>query len=102
MRSWRRNPFWATLSLRLLPIGSNILLNLLAGVSGIAAPPFLAATLLGYVPQTIIFALLGGGVQVGHAAQVALAVILFAASLGGGLLLLRRTRRLAPGLADEG
>ena len=96
------HPFSATLSLRLLPIGSNILLNLLAGVSGIAAPPFLAATLLGYLPQTVIFALLGGGVQVGHAAQVAVAVILLAASLGGGLLLLRRTRRLAPAVAEEG
>jgi uncharacterized membrane protein YdjX (TVP38/TMEM64 family) len=90
------NPFWATLSLRLLPVGSNILLNLLAGVSGVAAAPFLAATLLGYLPQTIIFALLGGGVQVGHAAQVAVAIVLFVGSMAGGLLLLRRTRRVAP------
>jgi uncharacterized membrane protein YdjX (TVP38/TMEM64 family) len=95
------HPFTATLSIRLLPIGSNILLNLLAGVSGVAALPFLVATLLGYLPQTIIFALLGGGVQVGHTAQMGVAVLLFAASMAGGLLLLRRTRRLAPAVAED-
>ena len=89
------HPFGTTLSLRLLPIGSNLLLNLLAGVSAVATAPFLAATLLGYLPQTVIFALLGGGVQVAHATQVAVAAALFAASLAGGVLLLRRTRRLA-------
>ena len=82
--------FTATLTLRLLPVGSNILLNLLAGVSGVLAGRFLLASALGYIPQTAVFALLGGGVQVSAAAQVALAAALFAASIGLGLLLLRR------------
>jgi uncharacterized membrane protein YdjX (TVP38/TMEM64 family) len=90
------NPFGATLSLRLLPVGSNILLNLLAGVSGVAVLPFLAATLFGYVPQTVIFALLGGGVQVGRTVQVVVAIALFIISMAGGIVLLRRTRRVAP------
>ncbi len=81
--------FTATLTLRLLPFGSNIVLNLLAGVSGVAAGPFLAASVLGYIPQTAVFALLGGGVRVSEAVQVGLAVTLFAASAGLGVLLLR-------------
>lgn len=89
------HPFGSTLSLRLLPIGNNFILNLAAGVSAVAAAPFLAATLLGYLPQTVIFALLGGGVQVAHGMQVGIAVVLFALSLAGGLLLLRRTRAQA-------
>ena len=82
--------FTATLTLRLLPVGSNIVLNLLAGVSGVAAGPFLAASVLGYIPQTAVFALLGGGVRVSEAVQVGLAVALFATSTGLGVLLLRR------------
>ena len=82
--------FTATLTLRLLPVGSNLVLNLLAGVSGVAFGPFLLASVLGFVPQTAVFALLGGGVRVSQAVQVGLAAVLFAASMGLGVLLLRR------------
>ncbi len=95
------HPFSATLSLRLLPVGSNILLNLLAGVSAIGLAPFLAATLLGYLPQTIVFTLLGTGVQVARGTQIALAVALFALSLGFGLALLGRLRRAPAELPAE-
>lgn len=88
-------PFTATLTLRLLPVGSNVLLNLLAGVSGVAAAPFFAGSALGYLPQTVIFALLGAGVRVGHGAQVAIAVALFALSLVLGTLLMRSRRRVS-------
>ena len=87
-----RQPFTATLTMRLLPVGSNLLLNLLAGASGVAAGPFFAASALGYVPQTVIFGLLGGGVRVGHGAQVAISAGLFAASLLLGAVLMRRSR----------
>jgi len=87
-----RHPFTATLTLRLLPMGSNLALNLLAGVSAIAAGPFLAASAIGFLPQTIVFGLLGAGVRVGEGAQLALAVGLFAASIALGLALLRRSR----------
>jgi uncharacterized membrane protein YdjX (TVP38/TMEM64 family) len=84
------NAFAATLTLRLLPVGNNLLLNLLAGVSSVAAGPFLVASALGYVPQTAVFALLGGGVRVSQGAQVAMAVALLALSIALGLLLARR------------
>lgn len=87
-----RHPFTATLTLRLLPVGSNVALSLLAGVSGVAAAPFLAGSALGYVPQTLVFVLLGGGVHVGREAQLAVAAALFAVASAAGLWLLRRTR----------
>ena len=90
----RANAFRATLTLRLLPLGSNIALNLLAGVSGVAAMPFVLASAVGYVPQTVVFALLGGGVRVTQGAQVGLAAGLMAVSIALGILLLRR--RLVP------
>ncbi len=85
-----RKPFSATLTLRLLPVGNNLLLNLLAGLSAVPAGPFLAATALGYLPQTIVFTLLGSGAQVGHAAQAAIAAVLFVASAVLAYALLRR------------
>ncbi len=87
-----RHPFSATLTLRLLPVGSNLMLNLLAGVSAVAAGPFLLASAVGYVPQTVVFALLGGGVRVGRAAQVMLAAALFVLAGLLGAWLLRRAR----------
>jgi uncharacterized membrane protein YdjX (TVP38/TMEM64 family) len=86
------HPFTATLTLRLLPVGSNVMLNLLAGASHLRAAPFFVATLLGFLPQTIVFALLGSGTQVGKGTQLLLGVALFAAASVGGLVLYRRTR----------
>ncbi len=83
-------PFAATLTLRLLPVGNNLLLNLLAGISGLRAWPFLAASLLGYVPQTAIFALTGSGTHVDHTLQLALAAALFILSAALGIGLLKR------------
>lgn len=88
----RQNPFSSALALRLLPVGNNLALNLLAGLSGIALWPFLAASALGYLPQTIIFALLGKGVRVDGTWQMVLAAGLLLVSVGLGLWLLRRQR----------
>jgi uncharacterized membrane protein YdjX (TVP38/TMEM64 family) len=84
------NAFSATLTMRLLPFGSNLAFNLLAGVSSVAALPFLLASVLGYVPQTVVFTLLGGGVRVSQGQQVGLAAVLMAASIGLGVVLMRR------------
>lgn len=92
-----RQPFTLTLVLRLLPVGSNIALNLLAGVSAVAAGPFLLASAVGYVPQTVVFTLLGTGVAVGEGTRVAVAIGLFAAATVLGLVLMRRTRALQTG-----
>ena len=89
-----RHPFGATLTLRLLPVGSNILLNLLAGVSAVAMGPFLLASAIGYVPQTAVFALLGGGVRVDRSLQIALAGGLFVLASLLGLWLMRRRSQL--------
>jgi uncharacterized membrane protein YdjX (TVP38/TMEM64 family) len=82
-------PFVATLTLRLLPVGNNLALNLLAGASGLRTWPFLAATLIGYLPQTAIFALAGSGIHLDHGTQLALGLILFAASATLGAMLLK-------------
>lgn len=93
-------PFGATLALRLLPVGSNIGTNLAAGLIALPVLPFLAASALGYLPQTVVFALLGKGIRVDGAWQLALAGVLLALSIGIGLWLLQR-HRAARALEEE-
>jgi uncharacterized membrane protein YdjX (TVP38/TMEM64 family) len=53
--------FTVVLLIRLCPVGNNFLTNYLAGVSAIPLGTFVAASFLGYLPQSLIFALLGSG-----------------------------------------
>jgi len=84
------SPFGATLALRLLPVGNNLALNLLAGLSGLRLLPFLAGSALGYLPQTLVFAMLGDGVAVDRTAQIVLGGGLFLVSVAIGIWMLRR------------
>jgi uncharacterized membrane protein YdjX (TVP38/TMEM64 family) len=85
-------PFMTTLTFRLLPVGSNILLNLVAGLSSVRALPFLAASLIGFIPQTVIFALLGRGSAPNHASVLAVGGVMFAVSAILGMYLFKRYR----------
>jgi uncharacterized membrane protein YdjX (TVP38/TMEM64 family) len=87
------NPFSMTLLIRLLPVGSNLVTNLVAGVSSVRALPFFAGSLLGYLPQSLVFALVGGGVQVDSTWRIALAVALFIVAGILGTQLYRRFRQ---------
>lgn len=91
-RTLARHPFTATLMLRLMPIGSNLLLNLAAGLTSIRMLPFLAASAIGFIPQTLVFALLGKGSAPDHSHLLLLGIATFLASALLGLLLLRRNR----------
>lgn len=87
------HPLVMTMLIRFLPVGSNLVTNLLAGVSSVRLLPFLGGSLIGYLPQTIIFVLLGSGVHVQPIWRSALAVILFLISALLGLYLYRRLRQ---------
>lgn len=87
------HPFTMTLLIRFLPIGSNLLTNLAAGVSRTPAAPFLLGSALGYIPQTAVFALVGSGIAVDPAWHIAASALLFAASGALGVHLYRRCRR---------
>ena len=89
----RENPFTMTLLIRLLPVGSNLLTNLVAGVSSVAMLPFLAGTALGHLPQTAVFTLVGSGINVETGLRTTLAAVLFLASALLGVFLYRRYRR---------
>lgn len=87
-----RNPFTTTVMIRFLPVGSNLLTNLAAGISAVPAGRFLAGSAVGFVPQTIVFVLLGSGIRVDPAPRIGLSVALFLASAVLGATLYRRAR----------
>lgn len=88
-----QHPFAMTLMIRLLPIGNNALTNLAAGVSSIRPLSFFSGTFLGYLPQTLVFALVGSGVHVAPAWKLGGAIALFVASGILGAYLYRRHRQ---------
>jgi uncharacterized membrane protein YdjX (TVP38/TMEM64 family) len=86
------HPFSMTLLIRLLPVGSNALTNLAAGMSSIPARIFFAATFIGYLPQSLVFALVGSGVHIAPGLKLGGAVALFLLSGALGAYLYRRNR----------
>ena len=89
-------PFSMTLTVRLLPFGNNALFNILAGLSGIPPLGFIAGSLVGYIPQNFIFALLGSGMRVDPFWRVLVSAVLFALALALGLALYRRHKTNLP------
>jgi uncharacterized membrane protein YdjX (TVP38/TMEM64 family) len=84
------NPFTMTLLIRFLPIGSNLVTNLAAGVSSVSGIAFITGSALGYIPQTSIFALLGSGVNVDDKIMLAVGVLGFILSGVLGVYLYRK------------
>ncbi len=87
-----RNPFTMTFIIRCLPVGNNVLTNLIAGVSSIPAVQFFAGSFIGYIPQHFIFALLGSGVHVSPVLRTVTSALLFVLSSVFGYMLYRRYR----------
>ncbi|NQV84979.1 MAG: TVP38/TMEM64 family protein [Rhodospirillales bacterium] len=87
-----QSPLVMTLLIRFLPLGSNLATNLAAGVSGVRAIPFFTGSLIGYLPQTIVFALVGSGISFDPAFRISLSAVLFALSGVLGVYLYRRYR----------
>ncbi len=96
-----QSPVTTTLLLRFLPFTNNLVTNLAAGVSTVKAGWFLLGSAVGYLPQTLLFAMLGSGVKVGRIWQVALSIALFAASLALAFFMLRKHRRLYKVVQNE-
>tara|TARA_R110001632_G_scaffold1501_2_gene6722 strand:- start:120612 stop:121331 length:720 start_codon:yes stop_codon:yes gene_type:complete len=73
-------PITKTVVIRLLPVGNNLLTNLLAGVTDVKARYFLIGSGIGYIPQMAVFALMGKGIVVLSIWKIVLSVALFCVS----------------------
>lgn len=97
----RRHPLSMALVIRLLPVGHNASTNLLAGVSSVPALPFFLGSALGYLPQNLVFALAGSGVDLDPQWRLSLAVLLFVISSLIGVALYRHHVRQLAGLSEH-
>lgn len=88
----QNHPFPMTVLVRLLPVGNNLLTNLVAGISSIRPLPFFAGSMVGYLPQALVFALVGSGVHLAPAWKLGLAIGLFIISGALGAYLYHRLR----------
>lgn len=87
-----RAPFTLAVLIRLFPSGNNLLFSLLAGVSRIPAAPFFLGSCLGYIPQNLVFALLGSGIHVDPLWRTGISAVLFVVTSLLGWWLYRRYR----------
>ncbi|MBC6402685.1 MAG: TVP38/TMEM64 family protein [Hyphomonadaceae bacterium] len=99
-RAIRRNGFMVSMGVRIVPAGPFVLVNTLAGVSGMGYLAFMGGTAVGVIPKIAIIALLGQGVLASNQGRVYMfGFLAIAVFLGSGIWLLKH--KLAP-VAREG
>ena len=97
----RQSPFAMGIAIRLLPAGNNALTTMLAGITTIPALPFILGSGLGYLPQNIIFTLLGSGIRIDPLWRIGVSVILFVIASFVGYAVYKRYAATAPTLDDD-
>lgn len=75
-----KDTFVKTLIIRFLPAGSNLITNWLAGAISAPKKPFLLGSLIGYIPQMLIFSLMGSGIKLNDTTQIQASIGLFVVS----------------------
>ncbi|PVZ69637.1 TVP38/TMEM64 family protein [Pelagibaculum spongiae] len=89
----KQQAFLKILTLRFLPVGTNMLTNLAAGTSNISAMTFFWASVVGFLPQAAIFVLTGNGIQLNSQSQLWLAGILFIISIILGRIIYKKHKQ---------
>jgi len=57
--------FLKAIVIRILPLGSNFITNIIAGVSKVSMPAYVGGSFVGFIPQMVIFSLAGSGIRLG-------------------------------------
>jgi len=101
----RSAPWRSSLAIRLFPVGHNMLTSVAAGVTSIPAAAFISGSAAGYLPQNLVFAIFGAGVNaqtdLGKALSIGLSVALLGASTWLGVSVYRAYKRKGAVPVDE-
>lgn len=73
----QRHPFKWVLNARLFPLSNMVVTSLLFGACKVPMGPYLAASALGFLPFTIVFALFGSSAAKGNISQMLWGLLLF-------------------------
>jgi uncharacterized membrane protein YdjX (TVP38/TMEM64 family) len=96
-RRFQENAFWWVLYGRLVPFANATVTSLLCGSCKVPFLPFLAGSLLGFIPLAVVFTIFGSGGVKGNFYQIGLGIVLIAA-----LVLFRRVfKRLRPSKSQK-
>lgn len=88
-----REAFWWVLYLRLFPLGNSTLQSLFFGSLGVPFHQYVAASAIGFIPLTVVFAMFGSGGVKGNFFQVWLGLGLIAVVVLVRLLMNRAAAR---------
>lgn len=86
-----KDTFYKALMIRVLPVGSNFITNILAGLSRAPRATYVSGSALGFIPQLYIFSLAGSGVRLKEADSLFISVALFLFALLVGTWLYKRS-----------
>lgn len=87
------HPTRKTIIIRLLPIGSNLITNIAAGLTSVKQTAFFSGSAIGYLPQTVVFALLGKGILIGSQWKIAVSILLLLVSSYMSITLYKKHKR---------
>jgi len=73
--------FLKAIVIRILPLGSNFLTNIIAGVSKVSMRAYVSGSFVGFIPQMIIFSLAGSGIRLGAQNELIASGMLFVIAL---------------------
>lgn len=73
--------FLKAIVIRILPLGSNFITNIIAGVSKVSMPAYVSGSFVGFIPQMVIFSLAGSGIRLGAQNELIASATLFVIAL---------------------
>jgi uncharacterized membrane protein YdjX (TVP38/TMEM64 family) len=73
--------FLKAIVIRILPLGSNFITNIIAGVSKVSMSAYVGGSFVGFIPQMIIFSLAGSGIRLGEKNELMASAMLFIIAL---------------------
>jgi len=73
--------FLKAIVIRILPLGSNFITNIIAGVSKVSMRAYVSGSFVGFIPQMIIFSLAGSGIRLGAQNELIASGMLFIIAL---------------------
>jgi uncharacterized membrane protein YdjX (TVP38/TMEM64 family) len=85
--------FLKAIIIRILPIGSNFLTNIIAGVSKVSLPAYVGGSFVGFIPQMVIFSLAGSGIRLGAKNELIASAVLFVIALLLTLYLVKKHKK---------
>ena len=84
--------FLKAIVIRILPLGSNFLTNIIAGVSKVSMRAYVSGSFVGFIPQMIIFSLAGSGIRLGAKNELIVSLVLLIVALILSAYLLKKHR----------